>query len=684
MEPNPNRLARASSAYLRQHADNPVHWYPWGAEAFQAARAQGKPILLSIGYAACHWCHVMARESFEDDATAAYLNQHFISIKVDREERPDLDHIYQAAHQLLTRRPGGWPLTVFLTEDQAPFFSGTYFPREPRFAMPAFQEILARVAEVYAKQNPALRANGQAVREALARMAEPRRVTAAPEGVLAAARAEFRSAFDLRHGGLGQAPKFPRAPELEFCLRAAHEAADAELLHATRFTLRRMAEGGLRDHLGGGFFRYCVDGFWEIPHFEKMLYDNALLLRLYADAYAQAGDAVFREAAEGVVQWLLAEMRSTDGLFYSSLDADSEHEEGKYYVWAPEELRALLDEEAHALAAEHFGWQGSPNFEGHAWHLRAAKGVDDLARSRGQSAAEISAALAEIRRRLKAARDQRVRPGLDDKRLTAWNALAVTGLARAARVFEREDWLEAARRTHATLLDRAWRGGGLSALAQAQTPPLGGYLDDYAFLLEATLELLEADWRPEDLRFACELAEALLAQFRGADGGGFFFTAAQHETLLARMRSGFDQATPSGNGVAARALLRLEHLSPDPRYRAAAEETIRAMAPRAEEPCEGNGAILAAHLERELPATLVWLRGSRQETASWRAALAPYRPGILAFDLGVAPGPPGAPPMPQSTTTTAWVCKDGTCSPPLVNFSAFRDVMGLSASQPQA
>ncbi len=677
---NKNRLANASSPYLRQHARNPVDWYAWSPEAFTIARREGKPILLSIGYAACHWCHVMAKESFEDEATAAQLNQSFVSIKVDREERPDLDQIYQAAHQLLTRQPGGWPLTIFLSPDQAPFFSGTYFPSEPRLGMPSFRQVLTRVSEAYAGRTADLRATGEAVRHALAQLAEHRGEGELPDAMVSAARAKFFAAFDLKHGGLGHAPKFPRVPELEFCLRAAVLAGDDKLREAVCFSLRRMAEGGLCDHLGGGFFRYCVDGFWEIPHFEKMLYDNALLLRLYADAFALDGDRVFREAAEGVVHWLQAEMRSAQGLFYSSLDADSEHEEGRYYVWAPEELHSALDAPSYALAAQHWGWEGSPNFEGCAWHLRSRQSAQTLAERSGKSPGEVLAALASIKHRLKALRDRRVRPGLDEKLLTAWNALTITGLTRAARVFGRSDWLALARQAYAALRQQAWCNGRLLATAQPTGERVTAYLDDYAFLLEASLELMETDFRQDDLDFALEVTGVLLAQFRGDDGGGFFFTAAEHETLLARMRTGFDQATPSGNGVLARALLRLGQLTGTRQYADAAQEILQALAPRQEEHFEGQGALLSAMLEWREPVTLAWLRGPRDEVASWLRALPLYRPGIVAIALSDQPGPGPAPRGPTPPCATAWVCREGVCAPPVVNLSGFLDVMGLSAN----
>ncbi|CAG0989130.1 hypothetical protein BURK2_02281 [Burkholderiales bacterium] len=716
MKTTKNRLGAASSAYLRQHAANPVAWYTWGPEALDRARTENKPILLSIGYAACHWCHVMARESFEDPDTAAVMNASFVNIKVDREERPDLDHIYQAAHQLLTRQPGGWPLTVFLAPDQAPFFSGTYFPREPRFGLPGFRELLAKVATAFAQRRREVGETGQAVREALAQLSgragppqadasqtperaqpanrdhplpreggrgegAPRPEWPAAAATIAAARQHFRAAFDLQHGGLGHAPKFPRAPELDFCLAAAYAAEDAELRHAVLFSLRRIAEGGLQDHLAGGFFRYCVDGFWEIPHFEKMLYDNALLLRLFADAFALDRDALFREAAEGIVQWLTTEMRAPEGLFYSSLDADAEHQEGKFYVWSREEVATLLSPGHFRVAAEFYGLTENPNFEGHAWHLRIHRPLPALAQGLGQTVDVVASAVNESRARLLAARSRRVRPGLDDKRLTAWNALTITALARAARVFARPDWLALARGAHAALLDGAWLGGRLAALAGSSEPALPGYLDDYAFVLEATLELLETDYRQSDFEWAIELAQALLRHFRGEDGGGFFFTANDHEALLARMRTGFDQATPSGNGVAAKALLRLWHLTSDRRYQDAAEETLSALAPRRGEEAEGRGALLCALLAWSEDTAVVWLRGALDRLTPWCEALPAYRPQLLVLNLGDAPGPPAAPsPRAQETAAMAWVCRAGTCTPPIVNLSAFLDVMAGSAS----
>ncbi|MBI3148531.1 MAG: thioredoxin domain-containing protein [Betaproteobacteria bacterium] len=675
-----NRLANATSPYLRQHAHHPVDWHPWGTEAFALARREGKPVLLSIGYAACHWCHVMAGESFEDPATAALMNGRFVNIKVDREERPDLDQIYQAAHQLLTRQPGGWPLTVFLCEDQAPFFSGTYFPKAERHGLPGFSEVLTRVSEAYAQRGNDVRGTGAAVRDALARLATKGAPVPLQDRLIDEARAHFRGAMDLRQGGLGRAPKFPRSAELEFCLRAAHEADDRELLHGVLFALRRIAEGGLRDHLGGGFYRYCVDGFWEIPHFEKMLYDNALLLRLYADAYALDGDPLFSEAAAGIVAWLRAEMQAPQGLFYSSLDADSEHEEGKYYVWEPAELEALLDSASYRVAAEHWGWAGTPNFEGHAWHLRVAQPADAVAERLGLAPEMVRATITECRGKLKAERDRRVRPGLDDKLLSSWNALTITALARAGRVFGRGDWLGLARRAHAALLDAAWRKGRLNALAQMGDRELPGYLDDYAFLLEATLELVESDFHQTDLELAQQLAEVLRTEFRGMDGGGFYFTALDHENLLARMRTGFDQATPSGNGVAAKALLRLGVLSGHTPYSELGEEVVRALAPQDREHFEGQGALLSACLEWSLPPALAWLRGPHEEVRVWLEALPAYRPGILALDLALEPGPQSAPRPAQVSVTSAWVCREGVCSPPLVNLAAFLDVMGLGAA----
>ena len=429
-----NRLIEQTSPYLLQHAHNPVDWHPWGDAALARARREDRPILLSIGYSACHWCHVMERESFEDAATAACMNEHFVCIKVDREERPDLDRIYQTAHQLLTRRAGGWPLTVFLTPDALlPFFAGTYFPDQPRHGMPAFVDVLNSVARFFRTQREQIDAHGRALEDAFAGIERglSGAVTLDAE-VIAAAENQLLAQFDPRHGGFGPAPKFPHPAQLDFCLRRAAVTRTPRLRHAVLYTLERMACGGIFDHLGGGFCRYAVDERWEIPHFEKMLYDNGQLLVSYADAYSASAEPLFRDVAAQTGEWVMREMQSAEGGYYSSLDADSQGEEGRFYAWSRDEVRGLLSDAEYAAASTHWGLDAAANFEGR-WHLRIAAPVTEVARALGEPVAATRALLAGARRRLFEQRAQRVRPGLDDKILTSWNGLMIKGMARAGR-----------------------------------------------------------------------------------------------------------------------------------------------------------------------------------------------------------------------------------------------------------
>src|SRR6187455_3138537 len=391
-----NRLSRASSPYLRQHAGNPVDWHEWSAEALALARSHDKPILLSIGYAACHWCHVMAHESFEDDDVARVMNDAFVNVKVDREERPDLDRIYQTAHALLTRRSGGWPLTVFLTPQGAPFFAGTYFPKHGRHGLPGFLDLLPRIAAAYREQGATIAEQNDRLARAMAAL-EPDDAEALPGHAADAALAGLKRTFDPDWGGFGGAPKFPHPFELDFALRAYASRGDDEALEIVTVTLDRMADGGINDHLAGGFCRYSVDAEWAIPHFEKMLYDNGPLVALYAEAALVTREARYAGVARGIVAWMRAEMRADDGAFHSSLDADSEGEEGKFYVWSVDEVRAALDDEAFEVARLHFGLDGPPNFEGHAWHLRVVRPLDEVARTLGSRAADADARLARAK-----------------------------------------------------------------------------------------------------------------------------------------------------------------------------------------------------------------------------------------------------------------------------------------------
>ena len=675
----PNRLAGETSPYLLQHADNPVDWYPWGAEALGRAKAENKPILLSIGYSACHWCHVMAHESFEDESVAALMNEAFVNIKVDREERPDLDQIYQAAQAMLTRRSGGWPLTMFLTPDQAPFFGGTYFPKESRYGLTGFPELLQRVAAAYRDQGPAIAAQNERLKSALAATnpEPPGASRLLPRDAAERAYAGLARSFDPVHGGFGAAPKFPHAGELELCLRRFASLGDEAALGIVTTTLERMAAGGIHDQLGGGFCRYSVDAEWTIPHFEKMLYDNAALLALYADAWRATGEPALERAARGIATWALRDMRSAQGAFYSSLDADSEHEEGKFYVWRPEGVESVLSPDEWAVARRHWGLDRAPNFEHSAWHLRVAVALDEVARELALPASEAEARLERARTKLFAVREKRVHPGRDDKVLTSWNALFAGALARAARVFDEPGWLDAARSSADFLRDAMWNGGRLLATYKDGRAHLNAYLDDHAYLLAALIELMQTGFRRADLDLAIALAEALLARFEDAANGGFFFTSHDHEALIHRPKPAHDNATPAGNGVAARALTALGHWLGEPRYLDAAERTLRAFARELSEPA-GMAALTFALDDALAPPTTVVLRGDASTCAAWARSLErEYRPRVSVLDLSGAPDLPGA--LARShvagNEATAWVCTGTACLAPIHALSGLESVL---------
>ena len=677
----PNRLANETSPYLRQHADNPVDWWPWCDEALATARREDRPILLSIGYSACHWCHVMAHESFEDAAVAAAMNRLFVNIKVDREERPDLDHIYQSAHQLLTQRTGGWPLTMFLTPDGSPYFGGTYFPRAARYGLPGFADLLERVAAAYHEQRAAIDEQNGALRAALGRAAmtggaaHPSEFGAEP---LAALRELLAAAFDERFGGFGEAPKFPHPADLEFLLRRARATDDERTGEMALTTLARMAEGGIADQLGGGFFRYSVDARWQIPHFEKMLYDNGALLGLYAYAWQVSADPLFRHTAEAIAGWAMGDMQGQAGGYCAALDADSEGEEGKYYVWDRAELRARLDAADYAVVAPHFGLDGAPNFENRSWHLAVARPLDEVASELGLAPDEAARRLVRARAVLLAARRERVPPGVDDKLLTGWNALMIGGMARAARVFARPDWLASARHALDFVRAQLWRDGRLLATSDGRSGRLNAYLDDHAFLIDALLELVQAQFHAEDLAFAEELADALLDAFEDRTGGGFFFTRHDHETLIQRPKPFHDQATAGGNGVAARALARLGHLTGEVRYLEAAQRTVAAFYGNLRrDPAGCASPVLALGAQLVAP-TLVVLRGPPDLLRAWQARLAaPFLPEVMVVAIPERAGP--LPPVldkPVTNVVNAWVCRGVECLSPLDDCAALVNLLG--------
>ncbi len=654
----PNRLAEQTSPYLLQHKDNPVDWYPWGEEALERAKQEDTPILLSIGYSSCHWCHVMERESFEDAGTAAYMNEHFVPIKVDREERPDVDSIYMEAVQAMTGH-GGWPLTVFLDPDGVPFYGGTYFPPEPRYGMPSFRQVLEGVNSAWTTRRQEIASSAaQTVRGlgATSRL-EPSREILSP-AVLDEAERALAPQFDPVNGGFGAAPKFPPASVLEFLM--ARIAAGGERERAeeiVRRTLDRMSKGGMYDQIGGGFARYSVDAHWLVPHFEKMLYDNALLARAYLHGWQLFGDERLRTVATQTLDWALREMRAPEGGFFSALDADSEGEEGKFYVWTSDEVRSLLGDEAEAVI-QHFGLDAEPNFEGHANVLHVAR-------------EEIDPDLLErARTKLYEARAQRVWPGLDDKRITSWNALMIAALADAGAVLGREDYVEAARaaadfvltrlRDAERRLLRTYKDGRAS---------LNAYLEDYAFLTEALLLLYEATFETRWFVEARALGDAIMARFADPRGG-FFTTSDDHEQLVTRPKDIQDHPIPSGNSAAALALLRLAAFTGEYEYEQSALGVLRLLHEPATRHPQGFGHLLQALQFHFSPRREVALVGDRVEPLA-RVVRSALRPGLVT--AGMKPGdeeaqqrvPLLAGREPVNGVAAAYVCERFACRLPV-------------------
>ena len=676
-----SRLASESSPYLQQHADNPVDWYPWGDEALTLAKTSGKPILLSIGYSACHWCHVMAHESFEDEASAAVMNRHFVNIKVDREERPDIDRIYQTAHQLLTQRPGGWPLTMFLSpDDQRPFFGGTYFPKEARYGMPAFTELLARIADHFRDQPDDVRRQGEQLSEIFQQLdpVAPDGDTTLDDSPLGAARQTIAEQFDREFGGIGTAPKFPHPGMLERLLRhwratASSTEPDVDALFMVSLSLTRMAEGGIYDQLGGGFCRYSVDRYWQIPHFEKMLYDNGPLLALYAQVHIATGEPLYARIAGETADYLLADLRADNGGFYSTRDADSEGREGLFYVWTPDEVKALLPHDDYEPFARHFGLSEDANFEG-AWHLSVRQPIADIAADAGTDEDELRERIDRARATLHNTRSTRVAPARDEKQLTSWNALAIRGLAIAGRALHRPDLVDAAARAAVFVRQHLVRDDRLLASYKDGEAKLPAYLDDHAFMLDALLELLQARWDMEHLDFAINLAEWLLDYFFDADQGGFYFTASDAETLMHRPKPLADEAMPSGNGVAALALQRLGFLLGETRYLAAAEKTLQFAWPAMAEFPHGHVTLLAALEEYLSHPEMIVVRGNVGDMQPWLTAAATlYAPRRLVFGIDSnATNLPGALAGRKAIDTgpVAYRCVGDHCSLPLTSWKA--------------
>ena len=683
----PNRLIDETSPYLLQHAHNPVDWYAWGEEAFAKARAEDKPVLVSIGYAACHWCHVMAHESFEDPEIAAKMNERFVSIKVDREERPDVDAIYMEALQQLHGH-GGWPLNVFLMPDGRPFYGGTYFPNKPRVGMPSWPDVIDAVADAYHNRRESVLQNAQALTQALqastqtAAGDEPLRASIAGDAF-----AGLASAFDEEHGGFGGAPKFPQPMTLEFLLRFHARTGEPQARHLVEHTLRSMARGGMYDHLGGGFARYSTDDRWLVPHFEKMLYDNAQLAIAYLQGYQLTGDPAFRTVVRETLDYLLRDLHHPLGGFFSSQDADSEGVEGKYYVWDKQEIETLLGEADAALFNRYYGVSEPGNFEGHNI-LHVPDGPEAAGRDHGMSGEALLERIQPLRQRLLGARSVRVPPATDDKVLTAWNGLALRALAEAASVLDETRYREAAEQNAAFVLDALRADGRLLRTWKDGTAHLNGYLEDYAYLINGLLSLHEATFAHRWLWEAKELTDEMLRLFWDDDVDGFYDVGIDHETLIVRPREMLDNAVPSGSSSAAEALLRLSKLAGDEEYARRGARLLRSVAPLLLRAPVGFGnwlKTLEAYLADPREVAIV---GSPDDTAT-RGLLdelaRAYAPTRSFIGLGPAETHPFPSPLLEGRgqvdgKPTAYVCRGYVCELPTTDAATLAEQLAGSAA----
>jgi uncharacterized protein YyaL (SSP411 family) len=614
-----NRLATETSPYLRQHAHNPVDWYPWGVEAFERARREDRPVLLSVGYSACHWCHVMERESFENDEIAGLMNRLFVNIKVDREERPDVDQIYMQAVQSMTGH-GGWPMTVFLTPEAVPFYGGTYFPPTDRHGMPAFPRLLEAVAEAYRSRRSEVAESGRQLVEQMSQSERLRQsVSFLTEDILTGAYQGMSREFDEREGGLGQAPKFPQPMNWEFVLRFWKRSGNPRALEMVRLTLTRMARGGMYDQLGGGFHRYSVDSHWLVPHFEKMLYDNGQLAALYLHAWLATGEVEYRRVVEETLDYLLREMTHEEGGFYSAQDADSEGVEGKFFVWSPEEIRAALPDAQMAEAAlAYWGVIDGPSFEGHSI-LYVPRPPDEVARQRGLSTARLAELTAAARSILYTRRQERVHPGLDDKVLAGWNGLALAAFAEAGRSLGRADYTAAAVKNAEFLTTRMIDGSGrLLRSWKDGRAKIKAYLEDYALVGIGLLTVYEATFERRWLDESRRLAEAALGLFWDEGREIFFDTGVDQEALVIRPRNLYDNAVPSGIAAAIDWLLRLGLFFGEPRYETLALKALRPLADLMGRYPSGFGRYLGAldfHLGPTAEVAFVWPSTARASSA---------------------------------------------------------------------
>jgi uncharacterized protein YyaL (SSP411 family) len=684
-----NHLIAETSPYLKQHAYNPVDWYPWGPEALERARMLDCPIFLSVGYSACHWCHVMEHESFEDPNVAKILNDHFVSIKVDREERPDLDQIYMNAVQMMTGQ-GGWPMSVFLTPDLGPFYGGTYFPPDDRYGRPSFKRLLLALADAWKFRRSEITNQAGDITEQLQKvgilMPAPGSADlfSTGEDLIRHANSTLSKAFDSRFGGFGSAPKFPHSMELRLLLRGHRRFGSEDALNMTRLTLDRMAMGGMYDQLGGGFHRYSTDDRWLVPHFEKMLYDNALLSLVYLEVFQATGETLYRDVVEETLDYVLREMTSPEGPFYSSQDADSEGVEGKFYVWPAAEIEQILGKEAADLFGEVYDVTPGGNWEGHNI-LNRAKTYEQYAKLRKTSEPAIRSSLAQAKKKLLEARAKRVWPGRDDKVLTAWNGLMIEAMATAGMVLEKPLYIEAARRA----ADFIWthmrtpEGRLLRTYLARTEPKLNAYLEDYAFLINALVSLYEASHDSTWIERALDLARVMVDQFWDSTRGGFYFTGRDHERLISRNMDPHDSSIPSGNSMAVTALLRLYKLTGKTELREKAEATLKLFQGLMAELPSAAGQMLIA-LDFYLgPVQEFVVIGKPEEEETRRVLHAiqdRFRPNkVMAVKSTNTDGSDAIIPLLAEKKSlgpvTTYICKDFVCQPPLVGAEALEKVL---------
>ena len=666
-----NQLAGESSPYLQQHHDNPVHWRPWGDAALAEARDTNKPILLSVGYSSCHWCHVMAHESFEHEETAALMNELFVSIKVDREERPDIDTIYQRAISLMGQQ-GGWPLTMFLNPEGEPFWGGTYFPREPRFGRPGFQDVLKHIHSAYTNEPENVRKNQANMVEALRKMADNNPGEDISEQQVENIGQMLLREVDPRHGGIGGAPKFPQVPILDILWRNYRRTGSELMRTAVMLSARQMSEGGIYDHLGGGYSRYSTDERWLVPHFEKMLYDNAQILELLCTLWQDTQEPLFKQRAEETVAWLLRDMVTGEGAFASALDADSEGEEGRFYVWQESEIDKLLGADSEAFKAV-YDVTPEGNFEDNT--------ILNRLRHRPDSGAPDEAQLRPLRDTLLAVRDKRVWPSWDDKVLADWNGMMIVALASAAAVFERPDWLKAARRAWSYVADEMADGDHLYHSARHGQVKKIEFLDDYAEMSRAALTLFETTGEPAFLERARVWMEIIDTHYWDAEAGGYFYSPDSGEKLIARSKSAHDMATPSGNGTLVGVLARLYHLTAEEAYLERANALVRAFSGEIGErfapmPTLINNSEL---LSNAMQIVIVGARGESECAAMIHAVYSLSLPdrimSVIAPETSMPAGHPAAGKTQQDGKPTAYVCVGPTCSLPVTNTGALRALL---------